>query len=364
MKQRSWMRRLTSSDNQKPVPSINSVQALSFAERSKIQSPKWLGLSVLALVLMAAGAEVQAQQPGKIARIGILRPERPGDAGVEVLIEAFHRGLRQLGYVEGKNVVLEHRFAEGKLDRFPDLVAEFVRLKVDVIFALNTPAARAAKNGTKTIPIVFTWVADPLDLVASLARPGGNVTGLTTVSADLSGKRLEVLKEATPGVTRVGVLLHSDNPIPVRLFKDMENASPQFGIRLYSLGVRGPGELQKVFDIAAKERIGALFVIEEAVIASYRTRVLELAAKQRLPTASLYKEFAEAGGLLTYGADLPDLFRRAATYVDKILKGTKPADLPVEQPMKFEFVINLKAAKQIGLTIPPNVLARADKVIK
>jgi ABC-type uncharacterized transport system substrate-binding protein len=315
-------------------------------------------------MLFALCFPAEAQQPGKMSRIGILHPQRPGDAGVEVLIEAFRRGLRQLGYVEGKNIVLEHRFAEGNLDRLPDLVAELVRLKVDVILAINTPAARSAKNVTKTTPVVFTWVADPLDLVASLARPGGNVTGLTTVTADLSGKRLEVLKEAIPGVSRVGVLLHSDNPIPVRLFRDMENASPQFGIRLYSLGVRGPNELQRAFEIAAKEHVGALFVIEEAVIASYRTRVLELAVKQRLPTASLYREFAEAGGLLTYGADLPDLFRRAATYIDKILKGTKPSDLPVEQPIKFEFVINLKTAKQIGLTIPPNVLARADKVIR
>ncbi len=324
---------------------------------------KFAGIALM-ILLFALGLPAEAQQPGMIARIGILRPERPGDAEVEVLIEAFHKGLRQLGYVEGKNIVFEHRFAEGKLDRLPDLVAELVGLKVDVIFALNTPASRAAKNGTKTIPVVLTWVADPLDLVASLAWPGGNVTGLTTVTADLSGKRLELLKEALPGVSRVGVLLHSDNPIPLRLFRDMEHASPQFGIRLHSLDVRGPGELETVFDIAAKERIGALFVIEEAVIASYRTRVLELAAKRRLPTASLYKEFAKAGGLLTYGADLPDLFRRAATYVDKILKGTKPADLPVEQPMKFEFVVNMKTAKQIGVTIPPNVLVRADKVIK
>ena len=321
-------------------------------------------ICLLITALLSTVPSVEAQQPGKISRIGILHPERPGDAGVEVLIEAFRRGLRQLGYIEGKNIVLEHRFAEGKLDRLPDLMAELVGLKVDVIFALNTPAARAAKNGTKTIPIVFTWVADPLDLVASLARPGGNVTGLTTVSADLSGKRLEVLKEALPGVSRVGVLLHSDNPIPARLFKDMENASAQFGIRLFAMRVRGPDEIQKVFDAAAKERIGALFVIEEAVIASHRKRIMELAAKYRLPTASLYKEFAEAGGLLTYGADLPDLFRRAATYVDKILKGTKPTDLPVEQPIKFEFVINLKTAKQIGITIPQSVLYRADKVIK
>jgi putative ABC transport system substrate-binding protein len=319
---------------------------------------------LVAVLLVVSSAPANAQQPGRIARIGLLRPERPGDAGVEALIDAFRRGLRQLGYIEGKNIVFEQRFAEGKLDRLPDLAAELVRLKVDVIFALNTPAARAAKNGAKTIPIVFTWVADPLDLVASLARPGGNITGLTTVTADLSAKRLEILKEALPGVSRVAVLSHADNPIPVRLFRDMEKASPQFGIRLYSLGVRSPDELTKAFGMAAKERVGALFVIEEAVIASYRTRVLELATKQRLPTASLYKEFAEAGGLLTYGADLPDLFRRAATYVDKILKGTKPADLPVEQPIKFEFVVNLKTAKQIGVTIPPNVLVRANKVIR
>src|SRR5262245_47947198 len=308
-------------------------------------------IGLLTTALLSIVPFVEAQQRGKISRIGILHPERPGDAGVEVLIEGFRTGLRQLGYDEGKNIVLEHRFAEGKLDRLPDLVAELVGLKVDVIFALNTPAARAAKNGTKTIPIVFAWVADPLDLVASLARPGGNVTGLTTVTADLSGKELELLKEALPGVSRVGVLLHADNPIPARLFRDMEDASPHFGIRLHGLGIRAPDDLQKAFEAAAKERIGALFVIEEAVIASHRKRIMELAAKYRLPTASLYKEFAEAGGLLTYGADLPDLFRRAATYVDKILTGTKPTDLPVEQPIKFEFVINLKAAKQISLTI-------------
>ncbi|HXV48023.1 MAG TPA: ABC transporter substrate-binding protein [Candidatus Binatia bacterium] len=315
-------------------------------------------------MLWVISSASNAQQRGTIARIGLLRPERPGDAGVEALIDAFRRGLRQLGYVEGKNIVLEQRFAEGKLDRLPDLAAELVRLKVDVILALNTPAARAAKNGTKAIPIVFTWVADPLDLVASLARPGGNITGLTTVTADLSAKRLEVLKEALPGLSRVAILWHSDNPIATRLTRDMEDVSPKLGIRIYPLAVRGSDELQKAIGAAAKERVGALFVNEEAVMASYRTRILDLAARHRLPTASFYKEFAEAGGLLTYGADLPDLFRRAATYVDKILKGTKPADLPVEQPIKFEFVVNLKTAKQIGVTIPPNVLVRANKVIR
>src|SRR5262245_54782311 len=297
-------------------------------------------IGLLTTALLSIVPFVEAQQRGKISRIGILHPERPGDAGVEVLIETFRRGLRQLVYIEGKNIVLEHRFAEGKLDRLPDLVAELVGLKVDVIFALNTPAARAAKNGTKTIPIVFTWVADPLDLVASLARPGGNVTGLTTVSADLSGKRLEILKEALPNLSKVGVLLHPDNPTHTRLFKDMENAGHQLGTRLQSLAVRNLDDIQQAFLVAVKARVGALFVIEEAVIASYRIRLLELAGQHRMPTASLYKEFAEAGGLMTYGADLPDLFRRAAIYADKIFNGTKPANLPVEQPTKFEFVVN------------------------
>ena len=343
---------------------IRWLDSFSDNRKSKIQNRKWVGIVALVVTLAMCGAVALAQQPGRIARIGILRPDRPGEAGVEVLIDAFQQGLRQLGYVERQNIILEHRFGEGKLERLAELAAELVRLKVDVILTLNTPASRAAKNATKTIPIVFTWVANPLDLVASLARPGGNITGLTTVTADLSGKRLEVLKEALPRVSRVAVLWHSVNPTATRLTRDMEDVSRKFGIRIHPLGIRGPDELQKAFEGAARERVGALFVNEEAVMASYRTRILDLAAKHRLPTASFYKEFAEAGGLLTYGADLPDLFRRAATYVDKILKGAKPADLPVEQPMKFELVINLKTAKQIGLTIPPNVLARADKVIK
>ena len=313
-------------------------------------------LSLLGCVGMAA-----AQQPKKVHRIGVLSPGSPGPSP---LLDAFRQGLRELAYVEGENVVLEYRYAEAKSDRLPDLAAELVRLKVDVIFTINATAARAAKNATKTIPIVFTWVADPLELVASLARPGGNITGLTTIAWDLSGKRLELLKEALSGVSRVGVLWNAANPTATRVFKEMEEAGPRLGVRIHPMGVRDPDELQKAFEVATKDRVGGLFVIEEAVMASYRTRVLGLALKHRLPAGSQYKEFAEAGGLLTYGPDLPDLFRRAAIYVDKILKGTKPADLPVEQPKKFEFIINLKAAKQIGLTIPPNVLARADKVIK
>ena len=312
-------------------------------------------------MLLAFPFSAQAQQPKKIPRISVLSPGFPGPSP---LLDAFWQGLRELGYLEKQNIAIEYRHADGKLERLPELAAELVHLQVDVIFAINAPAARAAKDATKTIPIVFTWVADPLELVASLARPGENVTGLTTIAWDLSGKRLELLKEALPRVSRVGVLWHSVNPTATRVFREMEEVGPRLGVRIHPMGVRDTTELQKAFEVATKERVGALFVLEEAVMASYRPRVLELAAKHRLPTGSQYKEFAEAGGLLTYGPDLLDLFRRAATYVDKILKGRTPADLPVEQPMKFEFVINLKTAKQIGVTIPPNVLVRADKVIR
>ena len=312
-------------------------------------------------MLLALPLSARAQQPKKIPRIGVLYPGSPGPSP---LLDAFRQGLRELGYVEGQNVALEYRYADAQPERLRDLAAELVHLKVDVIFAINAPAARAAKDLTKTIPIVFTWVADPLELVASLARPGGNVTGLTTLATDLSGKRLELLKEAFPGVFRVGVLWNSANPTATRVFREMEEVGPRLGVRIHPMGVRDADELQKTFQVAIRERVRGVFVIEEAVMASYRTRVLDLAAKHRLPTVSQYKEFAEAGGILTYGPDLPDLFRRAATYVDKILKGRQPADLPVEQPMKFELVINLKTAKQIGLTVPPNLLVRAQKVIR
>ena len=316
---------------------------------------------LLVIFFVANVSAAQAQQMKKVPRIGVLYPGSPGPSP---LLDAFRQGLRELVYVEGQNVALEYRYADAKPERLRELAAELVHIKVDVIFAINAPAARAAKEVTKTIPIVFTWVADPLELVASLARPGGNVTGLTTIAADLGGKRLELLKETLPRVSRVAVLWNSANPTATRVFKEMEEAGPRLGVRIHPMGVGGSDELQKAFQVAIRERVGGLFVIEEAVMASYRTRVLDLAAKHRLPTFSQYKEFAEAGGLLTYGPDLPDMFRRAATYVDKILKGRTPADLPVEQPMKFELIINLKAAKQIGVTIPPNLLVRADKVIR
>ena len=316
---------------------------------------------LILLVVLALCSPAEAQQPKKLPRIGVLSP---GFSGPSPLLDAFRQGLRELGYVEGQNIAFEYRFAEAKPESLPDLATELVRLKVDVILTINTPASHAAKNATKTIPIVFTYVADPAELVASLARPGGNVTGLTTIATDLSGKRLEMVKETVPKIRRVAVLLNPANTIHVLIFKETDVAARALGLQLQSLEVRGPDELHNAFEVATKERAGALLVIEDLVISSHRTRILDLAVKSRLPTASYYREFAEAGGLLSYGPNLPDLFRRAAYYVDKILKGAKPADLPVEQPTKFELVINLKTAKQIGLTIPQSVLYRADRVIK
>ena len=233
---------------------------------------------------------------------------------------------------------------------------------MDVILAINTPASQVAKNATKTIPIGFTYVADPAALVASLARPGGNITGLTSLAAELSGKRLELIKEALSAF--LWPPWTSANPTATRVFRETELASRQLGIQLQPLKVQGPDQFQNAFKMAIGKRAGVLFVWEDAVLLPHRTRILDLAARHRLPTISQYREFTEAGGLLSYGPNLPDQFHRAAFYVDKILRGTKPADLPVEQPTKFEFVINLKTAKQMGLTIPPNVLARADKVIR
>jgi len=325
------------------------------AKREKVFS-----LALCAL-LLALSFPAQAQQPKKVQRIGVLSPGFPGPSS---LLDAFRQGLRELGYVEGQNIFVDYRFAKSNPELLADLASELVRLKVDLILTINTAASQAAKNATKTIPIVFTYVADPIGLVASLARPGGNITGLSTLAADLSGKRLELIKEALPGVSRVAYLWNLANPTATRVFGETEGASQQLGMHLQPLKVQGPDDFEKAFKVAIAQRAGVLFVWEDAVLLPHRTRILDLATKHRLPAASQYREFAEAGGLLSYGPNLPDQFRRAAYYVDKILKGAKPADLPVEQPKKFELIINLKAAKQIGLTIPPNVLARADKVIK
>jgi putative tryptophan/tyrosine transport system substrate-binding protein len=330
--------------------------------KSKIENLKWLGLSVIAFVLVVAGAVAQAQQPASIHRIGILSIS---GSVFPARVEAFRRRLRELGYIEGQNIVFEYRYAEGKQDRYPELAAELVRLKVDVLVTAGTPAARAAKNATATIPIVFAGASDPLGtgIVSSLAQPGGNITGLSLMVPDLDGKRLELLKETVPQVARVAFLWQPGGRGNLRL-TDMEAATKALGVKLLSLEVRSLDDFEGAFARAKKERAQALITTTGGRINTQQRQVLDFAAKNRLPAIYHYSEFVEAGGLMSYGPDNTDIWRRAADFVDKILKGAKPADLPVEQPKKFEFIINLKAAKQIGLTIPETVLFRADKVIK
>jgi len=320
----------------------------------------------LVALLLTFSVPTEAQQPKTVARIGVLRSDSPSpNVPIETLV-AFRGGLRELGYVEGQNIFLEYRWAEGRYERLPDLAAELVRLKVDVFFTTGTPATNAAKHATKTIPIVFVNVSDPVasGLVASLARPGGNITGLTNISSDLSGKQLELLKESVPGATRVAVLWNPANPAAALQLKETEAAARSLKVQLQLQEVRDPKDLDTAFSAMNRGRPNALFVLADPMLSTYQSRIAELAVRGRLPTIYWLRSFTDAGGLMSYGPSNADLNRRAATYVDKILKGAKPADLPVEQPVKFEFIINLKAAKQIGLTIPPNVLARADKVIK
>ena len=321
---------------------------------------------LVAVVLLTLGGIVEAQQPKKVPRIGYLSVSSP--SAMSTRTEAFRQGLRELGYVEGKNIVIEWRSAEGKRDRLPSLAAELVRLKVDIIVTAGPPATRSAKEATVTIPIVFAQDGDPVasGFVASLARPGGNITGLSTLAPELSGKRLELLKEIVPRLSRVAVLGNSTNPANAQVLKETELAAGVFGVKLQYLDVlEDPKDIETAFRAASKGRADAvLMTVSGGVVLSQRTQVVELAAKSRLPAMYIIREYVETGGLMSYGVSLIDLDRRAATYVDKILKGAKPADLPVEQPTKFEFIINLTAAKQIGLTIPPNVLVRADKVIK
>jgi putative ABC transport system substrate-binding protein len=315
-------------------------------------------------VLVVTGAVAQAQQPKKNPRIGFLTSSS-ASAYVN-RVEAFLGGLRDLGYVDGQNIVIEYRYAEGKNDRLPELTAELVRLKVDVIVAGGDTSVRAAKKATETIPIVTTIVSDPVALgfVASLARPGGNITGFTSLARELGGKRLELLKEAVPRLSRLAVLANRDNPGYSVQMKEIEVVAEGLRMQVQAFGVQVPNDFDKAFSAMSRDTVHAIIVIQSPAFSNERTRLVDLAVKNRLPVMYPQSEFAEAGGLMSYGPSVPDLFRRAAIYVDKILKGAKPADLPVEQPTKFELVINLKAAKQIGLTIPPNVLARADKVIK
>jgi putative ABC transport system substrate-binding protein len=320
---------------------------------------KIIGLALGAL-LFAPSVAAQAQQPKQVPRIGYIATVSA--SSIRDRHEAFRQGLRDLGYTEGKNIVIESRFAEGKSDRLPDLAAELVRLKVEVIVTSGPPSTRAAKKATSTIPIVMAEDPDPVatGLVASLARPGGNITGLSSLSPEISGKRLEILKEVLPKLSRVAVF-GTGNAASV---KETDLAAQALGLQLQYLEMREPNDIEAAFQEAAKGRADAVMLLENPVNLSHRKKIVDLAVKNRLPAIYPWPEFVEEGGLVTYTASRTDLFRRAATYVDKILKGAKPADLPVEQPTKFEFVINLKAATQIGLTIPPNVLARADRVIK
>jgi putative ABC transport system substrate-binding protein len=319
---------------------------------------------VLGAMLMALSFPAEAQQPKKVPPIGFLTPASP--SAVSARTEALRERLRELGYVEGKNIVIEWRYAEEKLDRLPALVAELVRLKVDVIVTGGSASTRAAKEATVTIPSVMTQDSDPVGngFVTSLARPGGNITGLSTLGLELSGKRLELLKEVVPRLSRVAVFGTSTVPGNAQQLRETELAAGALGVKLQHLDVLDPKDIEAAFRAASKGRADTVLVLLGPVFNSRRTQVVELAVKSRLPALYPQSEYVEDGGLMTYGVSVNDLFRRAATYVDKILIGAKPGDLPVEQPTRFELVINLKAAKQIGLTIPPNVLARADKVIK
>jgi putative tryptophan/tyrosine transport system substrate-binding protein len=311
------------------------------------------------LGLLAAPLAAGAQSAGKVYRIGWLANDRdpPGD-------EAFQQGLRDLGWVEGRNIITEYRFVQGKPDRAPTLAAELVALKVDLIVAIGGRAL-VVKSATSTIPVVFVVYADPirLGLVASLARPGGNLTGLTSMGTDLIGKRYQLLKEAVPGISRVAVLVNASRPWVNEWEAEANAAAQVLGLRRQRVDVRDATEFERAFSDMARDRAEALAVDNDALFWDHRKELADLALKHRLATMSEYRELVEAGGLMAYLVDNPDLYRRAATYVDRMLKGAKPADLPVEQPTKFELVINLKTAKALGLTIPPSVLARADQVI-
>jgi putative tryptophan/tyrosine transport system substrate-binding protein len=320
----------------------------------------WFSILVAA-ALHTFAVITEAQQPAKVPRIGYIAPTGPENTNYA----AFLRGLRDLGYIEGKNILVEYRSMEGNRDRIPSLMAELVQLKVDILVSPNAPTILAAKQATRTIAIVMVVNTDPVasGLVDSLAHPGGNITGITRLTRDLSGKRLEVLKEVFPGISRVGVLEDAD--ASVRAFKDYDAAGRALKIQLQSLEVRGPNpDLEGAFRAAVKGRVRALIATQTTVLVPYPEKIADLAIKHRLPLMFESSRTVEAGGLLSYSSNEPENFKRAAYYVDKILKGAKPAELPVEQPTKFEFVINLKTAKTLGLTIPPDVLARANKIIR
>jgi putative tryptophan/tyrosine transport system substrate-binding protein len=321
-----------------------------------------LSVVMLIITLLAAPLAAEAQPAGKVARIGFLSSGVP-----PIGLERLTQGLRELGYVEGRNIVIESRFAELRLDRLPALAGELVRLNVDVLVTLSTPAALAAKQATSRIPIVMSSGGDPIGsgLVASLARPGGNVTGLTHLAGpEMQHKVLELMKETVPKVSRVGVITNSTIPPEVHSLRAMQTHAPALGLMLIPTEVRSPGDFVHAFAAMLRARVEAVFAFESPLNSEHRGLIVEFAAQNRLPTAFGRKLFVEAGGLMSYGADQGSLSQRAAYHVDKILRGAKPGDLHIEQPTKFDLVINLKTAKALGLTIPPAVLARADEVIQ
>jgi putative ABC transport system substrate-binding protein len=318
----------------------------------------------LALGFLVAPLAAEAQPPAKVPRIGVLSTGSPRVSLAR--FEPFIQGLRELGYVEGQTIAFAYRFADGKNERLPGLATELIDLTVEVIVTSGTPAAVAAKHATSMIPIIIAIAADPVGegLVANLARPGGNVTGMANLDSELSGKRLEILKEVVPGLSRVAILWNPANPAHRPALGESEVAARGLGVQLQLVEVRAPHEFTSAFAAMSRERASALMLLADSMFGSHRAQVVELAAKSRLPSLFWVKDFVAAGGLMSYGASYPDLLRRAATYVDKILKGAKPADLPMEQPTTFELVINLKTAQALGLTIPPSVLFQATEVIR
>jgi putative ABC transport system substrate-binding protein len=323
-----------------------------------------LGLAVvLALSLFVAPLAAGAQPATKVPRVGILvAGSNPGQS----YLSALRQGLHELGYVEGQSIAIEYRWAEGKYERLPELAAELVRLKVDVIVAVATPAVQAAKQATKAIPIVMLSVGDPVatGFVVSVARPGGNITGLANIASELVGKQLQLLREVVPTFSLVAVLWNPANPSNASQLREAKAAARALGVRVQPLEAQGPSDIDRTFVAMTREHAGALLVLSDSMFIAQRDRIADLAAKSRLPAVYGLRLHAEAGGLMAYGANLLDLVRLTATYVDKILKGAKPADLPVEQPTKFELVINLKTAKALGLTIPQSLLLRADHAIE
>ena len=317
----------------------------------------------LALCILLAPLSSAAQTSGKIPRIGFLFY---GSSGPSPELDAFRQGLREVGYIEGQNITIEYRFAGGRVERLPELAAELVRLKLDVIVTPATPASVAAKQATSSIPIVFAAVADAVGagLVANFARPGGNITGFTSISAELGGKRLELLKEVAPKASRVAVLYNPADRANVLVLKELQESAPALGLTLQPLEVRGPGDFEGAFAAMTRERAHALFGAAGILTFEHRKAVVDLAAKSRIPAMWGHRQFVEAGGLISYAVNFYDQIRGTATYVDKILKGAKPGDLPVQQPTRFELVINLKTAKALGLTIPQSLLFRADEVIQ